>query len=237
VRPIAEIRLRRRLEPRPTAHSSIQSPTRCISPTAATLSRQPMKRWRKTLTKSTLPQRMVAGILLVAYAFTCAGFLPLPAFANKKKSDTPFPCQDHFCGCTSAEECWTQCCCFTVEQRWEWAASHAITPPEYAVRPASSHCPDCEKHATTARCESCGDLDDHNCESTQHDKPVPAHGVFTVARCHGLAGEWLGIGVVLPAVFGNCALYDRSITERLLDANFSPVVLRFVPPDPPPRMS
>jgi hypothetical protein len=210
-----------------------------------------MKRWRKYLVKSTMPRRFVAAVILAAYSVGCAGFLPLPAFGNKKESNTPFPCQDHPCGCASAEECWTHCCCFTVEQRWEWAASHEVTPPEYAVKPVSAEwstarLPDqetqspsqvCYEPATTTCCETRHAHDVQNREPAQHARPIQPQGVFTVARCHALAGEWLGVAVVLPSLLSNCALYDRSITERLLDLSLSPVLLRFVPPDPPPRFS
>lgn len=50
---------------------------------------------------------------------------------------SPFPCQGHRCGCRTAEQCWRECCCFTVQQRLVWAQSHGITPPEHLVAVAA----------------------------------------------------------------------------------------------------
>ena len=41
----------------------------------------------------------------------------------------PYPCQGHQCGCRSAEECWSHCCCFTPSQRLAWAAANRVDPP------------------------------------------------------------------------------------------------------------
>lgn len=41
-----------------------------------------------------------------------------------------FPCEDHACGCVSAEECWHDCCCYTPHQRLVWAIRNGVTPPE-----------------------------------------------------------------------------------------------------------
>jgi hypothetical protein len=97
--------------------------------------------------------------MLVAYLSTVAGF---PVFGSSKKHGShPFPCQEHDCGCTSAEECWTQCCCFTPEQHLAWAKEHAVEPPTYAVLPAFGesepahadheciHCDEAKGHAAT----------------------------------------------------------------------------------------
>ena len=78
-------------------------------------------------------QRFCVGLMLVAYLSTVAGF---PVFGSSKKHGShPFPCQEHECGCTSAEECWTHCCCFTPEEHLTWAKEHAVEPPAYAVLP------------------------------------------------------------------------------------------------------
>ncbi|HEY7157642.1 MAG TPA: hypothetical protein VH575_27045, partial [Gemmataceae bacterium] len=60
--------------------------------------------------------------------------IPLPASVHKDTSQ-PFPCQNHPCGCQTAEQCWRHCCCFTPEQRWAWAREHGVEPPAYAEKP------------------------------------------------------------------------------------------------------
>jgi hypothetical protein len=83
-----------------------------------------------------LRRRFGAAVALFAYLAAAIGF-PLPAtFASHKDRSEPFPCRDHACGCQNAEECWSGCCCFSAEERWAWAESHHIQPPEYAEKPA-----------------------------------------------------------------------------------------------------
>jgi hypothetical protein len=80
-------------------------------------------------------RRLPPSLMLLAYCTATFGF-PLPARSQKEASQ-PFPCQDHPCGCQSAEQCWRGCCCFTPEQRFAWAAEHHVEPPAYAERPAA----------------------------------------------------------------------------------------------------
>src|SRR5437764_8818198 len=95
-----------------------------------------------------LGRRLCAGVVLVAYLLT-AGGVPLPLPPEKDLSQ-PFPCQDHACGCRSAEECWRHCCCYTPEEKLAWARAHGIEPPAYAERPAAERaepvCRHCAEH-------------------------------------------------------------------------------------------
>jgi hypothetical protein len=66
----------------------------------------------------------------------CAAILPIPVptfhVADTLTSER-FPCRGGSCGCKSAEQCWTNCCCNTPSQRLAWAKKNQVTPPEYAV--------------------------------------------------------------------------------------------------------
>jgi hypothetical protein len=74
--------------------------------------------------------------MLVSYLTTTLGIsFPQPV---RKTSDIPFPCQDHPCGCLSAEDCWRHCCCFTAEDHLAWARANKVEPPSYAQQPATS---------------------------------------------------------------------------------------------------
>jgi hypothetical protein len=87
----------------------------------------------------------VAGICL-AYLLVALD-IPLPASVHKDASE-PFPCQNHPCGCQTAEQCWRHCCCFTAEERWAWARAHGVEPPAYAEKPS-------EGRAATVREREC----------------------------------------------------------------------------------
>ena len=78
-------------------------------------------------------RRFGAAGVCVAYLIAALG-IPLPASVHKDASQ-PFPCQDHPCGCQTAEQCWRNCCCFTPEERWAWARAHHVEPPAYAEKP------------------------------------------------------------------------------------------------------
>jgi hypothetical protein len=112
----------------------VQCGCRCSLPDCPTVS-LPMTWLRRTEFGRSLPRRFCAILVLVCYLASAIGF-PLPAPAGKDV-DQPFPCQNHPCGCRTAEECWRHCCCLTPEQRWAWARGHHVQPPPYAEKPTS----------------------------------------------------------------------------------------------------
>ena len=79
---------------------------------------------------------------------------PLPMGWKLKPSDAdrPFPCQDRPCGCSSPEQCWTSCCCFSPAQRQAWAAEREIVPPEYAVLENTAAPSPVSPHTAAASC-------------------------------------------------------------------------------------
>lgn len=74
-------------------------------------------------TRIAIVSLMLVGLLLSA--------LPLPVgvvFITGGK----FPCMAGKCGCSSAEKCWTSCCCHTPAERIAWAKAHGVEIPAYA---------------------------------------------------------------------------------------------------------
>jgi hypothetical protein len=95
-----------------------------------------MARLRRNDSWRPLHRRITACVALVCYLATAVGF-PVPNLPAKDRSQ-PFPCQDHPCGCQSAEQCWRHCCCFSPEERHAWAEAHHIQPPSYAEQPTAN---------------------------------------------------------------------------------------------------
>lgn len=62
--------------------------------------------------------------------------MPVPATSFAKDRSAPFPCQDRPCGCSSAARCWNDCCCFTNQQKLDWAAANNVKPPEFVIAAA-----------------------------------------------------------------------------------------------------
>jgi hypothetical protein len=84
--------------------------------------------------------RFTTWLVLVAYALIASG-LPLPfgvagpdarhdqaagkRLAAKDRSQ-PFPCMDKPCGCATAEQCFTRCCCNTPAETLAWARARRV---------------------------------------------------------------------------------------------------------------
>ncbi len=83
--------------------------------------------WRDSRLK-----RALCGGVLLLYLVAALGVLPSPDRLSRwfgYAISEPFPCQSHACGCATAQQCWTSCCCFTPHQRLVWAVRNGITPP------------------------------------------------------------------------------------------------------------
>lgn len=127
--------------------------------------------YRQRIDVYALGRRLTGLCLLVG---VCASFVPLPLAPlseGAKDRSTPYPCQDHPCGCRSAEQCWKQCCCMTNAQKLVWSRKNGVTPPEYVVaaaaregfvpKPASAAKSCCH---STGKCER-GAADNPGCSS------------------------------------------------------------------------
>lgn len=103
--------------------------------------------------------KSVSVLLLGAYLVACLGIIPssrvILGWFGRLTSER-YPCEQCGCGCASATECWTHCCCHTAHERLIWAISNGVMPPRVvefsdeqwiaaanAVKPDSAHCVAC----------------------------------------------------------------------------------------------
>jgi hypothetical protein len=217
-------------------------------------------RWpRHHILWRSLRRRLCAGLTLVGYLLATLG-LPLPGPAAPKNGER-FPCENHSCGCQSAEQCWRSCCCHTAEERWAWARAHNVQPPAYAekaksnswrqdprrntdevkVEPSASCCkPDGTK-------KTCCQIQSADC----HDRPVvneqatgtkPAckagkSWILGVAalKCQGLATYWATTGAALPPAPPLAWTPSLDAMGWLSLGDSFPETVSPIPPDPPPR--
>ena len=86
-------------------------------------------------------RRFTTWLAILGYTLVASG-LPLPfgvvapaasespaakRLAGKDRS-RPFPCMDKPCGCATAEQCFTSCCCNTPAETLAWAEAHRVEP-------------------------------------------------------------------------------------------------------------
>ena len=86
-------------------------------------------------------RRITTWLAILGYTLVASG-LPLPfgivapaasdspaakRLAGKDRSQ-PFPCMDKPCGCATAEQCFTSCCCNTPAETLAWAKVHRVEP-------------------------------------------------------------------------------------------------------------
>jgi hypothetical protein len=204
-------------------------------------------------TRRRLARRLLAGLALLTYCAATFGF-PLPP-RHPKDTSQPFPCQDHLCGCQSAEQCWRGCCCLSAAERWAWAREHHVEPPSYAELPEADGWrtqPLREEAAGTAAsiqehgcCPPKAPAGQPRCESGSccHDKPAapdsPAGVRWTLGiaaqHCNPLKALWLASGAVLLLPARPVWNPWLAPAEWLPFSDHSAANLSFAPLDPPPR--
>jgi len=93
-----------------------------------------------------LIHRITNWLVILGYALVASG-VPLPVARwpavspgaaavrqqveqrlSGKDRTQPFPCMDKPCGCATAEQCFTSCCCNTPAETLAWAKAHAVEP-------------------------------------------------------------------------------------------------------------
>jgi hypothetical protein len=195
---------------------------------------------RKFKLSSPGTRRLVTALALAAYALSLVGFpLPLPA---GKDTSTPFPCQHHHCGCHSAEQCWSSCCCYSPEERLAWARRHGVRiPRETRLAMASGSC-DRHAHADGESCcrDKAQTQDDHGCETCRREQSGRKVGLvfgFQAHKCRGLTTLWVAAGVTPPPAADSLWEFEWVEVGQVcpLDTTFSAPFSRV--PVPPPRAS
>lgn len=120
-----------------------------------------LKKKSDSLRADSVWTRATAMLLLV---FFCASSVPIPIRswdAPHTESSESYPCKGGRCGCKSAHQCWTSCCCNSPAKRLAWAKKNQVTPPSYAVleEPAkaapASEADLRKKISSNGTCDSC----------------------------------------------------------------------------------
>lgn len=151
----------------------------------------------------------------VVYAGLAAG-LPLPAGRSpeREKNQQRFPCENCPCGCSTAERCWSDCCCHTPAQRLAWARREGVRPPTEALLAARRAGLDVSPWlAKTPKPSVCTAGASPNptrcccCKAKAKAKPprqvVPKSSqtvvLIAALECQGIASRWFATAVATPA--------------------------------------
>lgn len=185
--------------------------------------------------------RLGAAICACWYLLVISGVpisLPLVDGSSKDRS-VPFPCMDCPCGCSNAEQCWSDCCCHSVEERLAWARNHGIKPPSYLIaakvegRPATRACCAAKRQCCSAHTAPC-------CQTTKHVHQEQETGnkvaLIEALKCKGFGLSWLTIPATAPPDFVTCS-FDHVCCGRIELIESLPHILKDAPPIPPPRLS
>jgi len=180
-------------------------------------------------------QSAVSGLLLGAFALTLVGMPILPGVV--KDTSIPFPCQDHACGCRTAEACWKSCCCMTQAQKLAWASRNRVATPKATAPTYTAQL--CHSPAKSC-CQSTG-----HCAvpKEQYAKPkarAKTAGIVLLDdyhRCRMGSSLWFMLSHALPPnlpvevpAFNASSEWDTSVVSSLASISHRP-------PSPPPKLS
>lgn len=123
-------------------------------------------------------RRITTWLAILGYTLVASG-LPLPfgivapvasdspaakRLAGKDRSQ-PFPCMDRPCGCATAEQCFTSCCCNTPAETLAWATAHRVEPAVLAAleRRVAGDRPAVAKATKSSCCSSRAPVAEQSC--------------------------------------------------------------------------
>jgi len=136
-------------------------------------------------------RRITTWLAILGYTLVASG-LPLPfgvvapaasdspaakRLAGKDRSQ-PFPCMDKPCGCATAEQCFTNCCCNTPAETLAWAKAHAVEPAVLAAleQRVASNRPAVVKVANNSCCSSKAPVAKESCCTIKQPAAVVEDG-------------------------------------------------------------
>ena len=171
----------------------------------------------------------IAMLAIVSHLIVAFG-LPLPFVRCTSDASAPYPCQFRPCGCASSDLCWKgDCCCFTLEEKLEWADVNGIEPPSH-VRPLVETRKSYRPIATKKK--SCCPLHESN-----PDPVIWVVGLFA-QKCRGDSPATLFTleAAIVPTLTAQPIVVTES-GSFLVAYDCHTTVTATPPPTPPPRIA
>lgn len=198
-------------------------------------------------------RRTIAVLLLTAFVVAATG-VPLSMPRVTQRSLGRFPCENCGCGCSSAEVCWTNCCCNTMQQRLAWAKRENVRPPDEALALAQKQGHDvsrwlnlnqialnlsgsaapAESSVKKSCCCCCKAKAPAPDKSPEADNAPPLKPTWRAMACQGALKFWLSISVATDGQSECTSETPRCVpAPTAYVADLSSVALS--PPTPPPE--
>jgi hypothetical protein len=185
-------------------------------------------------------RRVISGLLIV-----WLGLLqfPLPfavragSTSGGKDLSVPFPCMNRPCGCRSAEECWTGCCCTTKAERIAFVLEHGLQMPAALEQADDESAPkkSCCVTGCVPECSASG----KSCGHCSRSEPVPKKKLVswsTALKCKGQSSQLLQFGGAVLRIAPVAPMGLPSITSDVAIVDDLAAGVSLAPPSPPPRI-
>jgi len=173
-----------------------------------------------------------------------------------KDRSQPFPCMDKPCGCATAEQCFTSCCCHTPAETLAWARSRGLKPAVLGLLARRAGVVDavagphgcCSAAAEVAPvcCAAAGS--EPSCcaaPAVAADPPRPAAEsavapmrtvtLRALLACGGIVAQWSAVASAPPPVRLHPPLVLDLSVESIAICSESLHTQRPAPDSPPPR--
>lgn len=181
-----------------------------------------------------------AARMVLAVHFVGGLALPIPSslplsMGEPSTAKEEFPCQSSLCGCKTARQCWTYCCCTTRAQRIEWARRHNVPLPPYLeavdyVAPAEN------KKACCSNSNEDGKRQSTPARKTRFAQ-LKWVSVVQAQKCQGQnLGSPTGL-LLFPPPLRVGAAPDMTVSRCCLTPILRPATFKSRPPTPPPRLA
>jgi hypothetical protein len=171
-----------------------------------------------------------------------------------KDRSTPFPCMDKPCGCVTAEQCFSNCCCNTPAETLVWAKAHNVDPAVIAALQRRAAAP-VEKTAVASSCCSvkkqasccsatsapacCDESETVALTAESADvEPISSHTIVlkSMLACGGIVSQWFSIGGAPPPPVVVAVAAITPLAEAILPGDEIFSCERAEPAAPPPRV-
>ncbi|MCA9119143.1 MAG: hypothetical protein H6822_23020 [Planctomycetaceae bacterium] len=156
---------------------------------------------------------------------------------QKKKSSLAYPCQGGSCGCSSAAQCWQNCCCTTPAERLAWAGDNDVAPPPVLTELLANTKLVSDSKSCCSHLVGEGHNAEHCVEQSARELPSRFILLSDLNRCRGMSTYIAVFGGAICEPLPDGPTFDATFIGWLRPLNESLDTPLPSPPTPPPRLA